>query len=28
MGGIERIVFGLGPFEQMELDEARNAIEI
>jgi hypothetical protein len=28
MGGIERMVFGLGPFEQMELDEARNAIEI
>jgi hypothetical protein len=28
MGGIERMVFGLGPFEQMELDEPRNAIEI
>jgi hypothetical protein len=28
MGGIERMVFGLGPFEQVELDETRNAIKI
>jgi hypothetical protein len=28
MGGIERMVFGLGPFEQMELDEPGNAIEM
>src|SRR5262249_34982185 len=28
MGGIERMVFGLGPFEQVELDEPRHAIEI
>ena len=28
MGGVERMVFGLGPFEQMELDEPRHAIEI
>ena len=28
MGGIERMVFGLGAFEQMELDKTRNTIEI
>ena len=28
MGGIERMFFGLGAFEQMELDKTRNAIEI
>ena len=28
MGGIERMVFGVRPFEQMELDESRHAIEI